>query len=198
MQAYPAAIGAITDLADQAIMLPVSLVVAGWIASTGWLRGAVGWIAVIGGVLASVAALKILVMSCRGVLRPLGLYSPSGHTVAAALLAGGLAILLCAHRPERTRAAILAAVAAAGAIGVTRILLHAHTGIDVVVALPIGVGGTWLLSRSMGQPPRHFTFAGGALAAALTVMLFYGSHSDIERLLQHAFAATSCPLDTKS
>ena len=196
MHAHAALLAAVTDAADPAIVLPVNLLLAAWIAATGWTRGAIAWICVIGTVLSAVGALKIFVASCSGLMRPFGLYSPSGHTVAAALLAGGVVILVQARRERRSLNATYAAAAAALIIGLTRVALAAHTSSDVAVAAPIGIGGVWLLSRLMGVPSRDFSFLGGGVILTLAFLLLYGTHTSIEPLLKMVSAGVNCPLES--
>src|ERR1043166_4884615 len=84
----------LTDFADQAVVLPVVLVVALLLAATGWWRGAVVWLGVVGGTFGVVLFLKLVFMSCQPVFIPWELRSPSGHTAAAAVVAGGVRALI--------------------------------------------------------------------------------------------------------
>lgn len=183
---------AITDLADQAVVLPVVLMTAVWIATTGWVRGAIAWAAVIGGTLGLVGAFKVVVISCRAVTGEFGLQSPSGHTVAASLVAGGIAVLVRAHSPNRDALAVLAGASAALVIGLTRVLLGAHTIVDVAVASPIGMGSAWMLSRFMGAAPQHYKFIGGLIVIVLTGSLFYHVHAGFEPILARFAMSVTC------
>jgi len=135
----------VTDFADQAVVLPLMLVLALVLATLGWRRGAAAWLLATGGTLAAMLVLKLFTIACGPPL----LRSPSGHTAAAGVVCGGIAVLAGLGAPA------VALVAAVGAIviGLTRIALGMHSWAEVMAGGVIGVAGALVLARVAGRRP---------------------------------------------
>src|ERR1051326_4502016 len=99
----------LTDFADQAVMLPIVLAVAVALAAMGWWRGALAFLGVVAVTFAAVLTLKLGFLACRPVFGPWSIESPSGHTAAASVVAGGLAALLTGKRLAALGVGLLAA-----------------------------------------------------------------------------------------
>jgi membrane-associated phospholipid phosphatase len=177
----------LTDFADQAVVLPLIPVVALALAGLSWRRGAVAWVLAVGGCFAVVLVLKLVSLSCGVALGVPELRSPSGHTAAVGVIAGALAVLL----GGRPRTALVAAIAGALLIGVTRVVLGLHSPIEVVLGGVLGVAGAlgfaWLAGR---PPPLRLRWLFAALAA--TALLLHGRHLDAETSIRAV--ATSLPV----
>lgn len=164
----------ITNFADEAVILPLFVAIACTLAALGWRRGAIAWFAVIGGVFAVVLVLKLFFLACG----PPGLRSPSGHTGAAAVVLGGLAVVF--GRARHWPSALLTAAFAAALIGASRVILHRHTASEVVVAGVIGMTGAFVLARLAGPPPRGMHTRWLLAVAVVVVVLFHGWHLNAE------------------
>jgi membrane-associated phospholipid phosphatase len=162
----------LTDFADQAVLLPLALIVAGCLAIVGWWRGAAAWLVGVSVTLAMMLLLKIAFIACGPdeILR-----SPSGHTAAAAVIVGGLAAVLGGGR----RLAVPAAALAALLIGASRLALGFHTPLEVVVGAATGIGGAWLTARLAGPVP-EIRRNRIVVAALLVVVLLHGMHMPAE------------------
>ncbi|MGI4977106.1 MAG: phosphatase PAP2 family protein [Janthinobacterium lividum] len=157
----------VTDLADQAVVLPLALLVGVALLSRGrgGRRAAAGWALAVGGVLAGLLALKLWAGACSGagvaggggVLRDVGLRSPSGHTAAGGIVYGGL--LALALRRGAGGAALCCLAVAAG-FGASRLALGVHTPADVAVGCAVAAAGGAVLARVGGWR------GGGAAAGA--------------------------------
>lgn len=175
-----------TDFADQAVMLPLAVVVTVAMLAAGWRRGALAWATVIGGTLAVMLVLKLLAGTCGTVLLGSPLRSPSGHTAsAAAIYGGGLALLLRRAWP-RAPVALLCAGTLAVLIGITRVVLGAHSVIEVVVGGGVGVAAAMLLVRAAGPVPaptraRSLPALGAVVA---TLLVFHGLHMPAEAAIR--------------
>ena len=152
----------ITDFADQAVLLPlVATVTLVLLLQRRW-RLAGAWATAIVCVLGTLLVLKLATFACGWRVPLLGpggidLRSPSGHTGAAAVTFGGLAGLAAARSRFGVRMAVVIAAAAAGlVIGITRVLLGAHSVAEVVLAFGIGMAGAglfaWLAGRETNAP----------------------------------------------
>jgi membrane-associated phospholipid phosphatase len=156
----------LTDFADQAVLLPLAFVVAGCLGLCGWWRGAGAWLLGIGGTLVLMLVLKVAFLACGPdeILR-----SPSGHTAAAAVVCGGLMVVLAGRR----RWALPAAVLAALLIGASRLILGAHTPLEVLIGAAAGIGGAIMIAALAG-PMAEFRRNRVGMAALLVVLVLHG------------------------
>jgi len=181
---HPLLLG-VTDLADQAVVLPAIFVAAIALAALGWRRGAVGWLAGAGLTLGAILFLKLLAGACGFVVE-----SASGHTASAALIAGGLSWMFLGQRG----AALGFSLAGAIAIAATRLALGVHTWPDVLVGALIGVAGALATTHLTGPPPARLRRR--PLALALLVCLFstYGKHLEAEAFIHRIAHTRGCAM----
>lgn len=125
-------------------------------------------------------ALKLAAFACG----PPTLRSPSGHTAAAAIVLGGLVVVL--GRGGRARAVLLAAAFGAVLIGISRLLLGVHTAPEVALGGFVGIAGALGLSRLAGPPPRHLRPGWLVAVAIAVIVLFHGWHLDAEPRIHRA------------
>jgi len=169
----------LTDFADQAVVLPVAFAVGVVLAAMGWRRGALVWVGVVGATLGAVLVLKFGFMACGPVFTPWGMHSPSGHTAAASVLAGGFVTLLVGSPP----AALAISVLAAAMFGFSRVELGYHSLPEVFMGAAIGIAGAVVLSRLADRPPamrRPLRVLGVAIVVAL---LLHGGHLQAEQVI---------------
>ncbi len=183
----------VTDFADEAVMLPLFILVAVALVVSGWYRGTAAWLLAVGGVLAVMALLKFLFFSCIA-LRATGIHSPSGHTAAAAAIyGGGLVLLLRGRLHPLLLAAIPLLIAIVFAI--TRIALHAHVPAETLVGGAVGLSGAALCVMLAGRRPALRTWP--MVASCLLVMvLLHGVRLHAETLIHHFILFTWLPLPT--
>ena len=168
----------LTDFADQAVVLPVALAVGVVLATMGWRRGALVWLGVVGATFGVVLVLKLGFMACGPVFSPWDLHSPSGHTAAASVLAGGFVTLLAGSPP----AALAVSVLAAAMFGFSRVELGYHTVPEVFLGAAIGIAGAVVLARLAGRPPVMRPLR--LLAVAVVVAwLLHGGHLRAEQVI---------------
>jgi membrane-associated phospholipid phosphatase len=181
----------LTDFADQAVVLPLIAVVALMLGVLGWRRGALVWLVAVGLSFASVVVLKLVFATCGPALDLAGLRSPSGHAAAAAVIAGGIAVVLGWASGYVTATAGLAALL----IGVTRVALGLHTPAEVALGGALGMLGVLGFALLAGKPPPlrlRWLFA----AVAAVALLMHGQHLDAEtRIRAAAFGLAFCPGD---
>ena len=176
---------AVTNLGDAALIVPASLALVAYLWATGSTRAAMAW----GGALLSCMALAFLLKvgfrTCHAEIGELAIVSPSGHTALATTLYGSVALLLGRGCRALTGIAIsLSAVALSGAVGISRVMLHAHTALEVSAGLLIGATSIAAFragivgEREFQLPaaPAFAVFAALALAA-------HGVHLNIEALI---------------
>jgi membrane-associated phospholipid phosphatase len=171
----------LTDFADQAVLLPLALLVGLAFAAAGWRRGAIAWVVAVAVTFAAILAAKVAVDVWLDFLQPeTGLRSPSGHTAAAAVTYGGLLALLAPRRWRPRWSAPLAAALVAAVIGTTRLALHLHSRADVLSGAVIGIAGVMLLAQLAGERPPGMRRALPLIAAVGVMILCHGEHLDTE------------------
>ncbi len=180
----------LTDFADEAVVLPMIATVAVVLGVLGWRRGALAWLVSVGGSFASVLVLKLVFTTCGPALGLLGLRSPSGHTVAAAVIAGGIAVAVGWGRWYAAGVAVLAAAV----IGCTRLALGAHTPVEAVLGGALGVLGVFGFAMLAGPaPPLRLRWLFASVIAM--AMLLHGLHLDVESQIRAlAFRFPFCQL----
>jgi membrane-associated phospholipid phosphatase len=168
-----------TDFADQAVVLPLVFAIAVTLALQGWRRGALVWFVAIGATFAAMLALKVAFLACEPISHAWNLHSPSGHTAAAAVVAGGAAGLISRRVWFIAPLALLAALL----FGLSRIVLGMHSGPEVLVGGAVGVAGGVALPVWAGPPP--VLRLGQLAAVAFTVIVvFHGVHLPAERFIR--------------
>ena len=182
----------LTDFADQAVAMPLAAVVAFGLALCGWWRGLLAWLLVVPGVLGLMGFLKFLFYSCA-TLDVTGIHSPSGHTSVAAAIYGGMLVLLLRGRlPDAVVFAIPPALAIV--VGITRVAVHAHVPIEVVVGGAVGLVGAAMLAVLAGpRPPLRRNWPIW-LGATVVVVIFHGIRLHLEDVAHHFWLYAWLPL----
>lgn len=178
--AYKAPVRYLTDFADQAVILPLVFAVAIALAVQGWRSGALTWLLAVAGTFTATLIFKLVFLSCSPVFGPLDIHSPSGHVAAAAVVTGGLAVMLSHRRTSILPAAMLAAIV----IGVSRLVLGTHTLPEVLFGALIGMAGAAALLRFASPPPR-LRLTPLILVIMVVGTVFHGLHLPAEAAIRH-------------
>ena len=178
----------VTDFADQAVLIPSAIAVAIGFGAAGWYRGALAWSGVLACTWVSILLLKLACLLC-GSLWAEGLHSPSGHTAGAAAAVGGFFGLIVRRRGGDWRWTIPISASLATAIGLSRLALHVHTGLDVLVAGVAGVISAMVLVMLAGPPPPRLRLSPIITALAVMILLLHGSQASAEATIQRIAAS---------
>jgi membrane-associated phospholipid phosphatase len=170
----------LTDFADQAVVLPVAAAVAIVLAVMGWRRGALVWLGVLGVTFGVILVLKLGFLACGPVFGPWALRTPSGHTGAAAFVAGGFVMLLGGPVFLGLAVAALAALL----IGSSRVELGAHSIPEVLIGAVVGITGVALLARVAGRSPIARPLPVLAVAVVVAVLV-HGTRLPAEEVIRH-------------
>lgn len=151
----------------------LSLAIAAWLALRGQRRGAWAWCLTIAAVGGLTAAVKIYFAACA--LRVYDVHSPSGHAAFSAVAYGGLAVVALRGRRHWLADAATALLAIwVLLIGVSRVVLRAHTASEVAAGLAIGGLGLaffgWRHRGSRPPPPTLLALGTVAFGAAALVL----------------------------
>ncbi len=174
----------VTNFADQAVLLPATIAVGLAFSLSGWRRGALAWTGVIAGTWIVIFLLKLACLVC-GPLVVEGLHSPSGHTAGAAAAIGGFFGLIVRRAGGDWRWTIPISAGLAVVIGLSRLALHVHTGVDVAVAGVVGVLGATTLVVLTGQPPVALRLSPVISTLAIMILLLHGSQMPAEAAIRH-------------
>lgn len=182
---------AVTDFADQSVLLPGAALVALLLAMLRWTRGLALWLGTIIASFGLVLLLKLVFGACGSPLPHDALRSPSGHTMAATVIYGGSLILFAPALAIRSLSAGVAALAVCLMVGATRVALHDHTVPEAVLGGAIGLLAVWILHRLRGTPPGRLGVRPARLRILLAMavlappILLHGERSRAEGLIQH-------------
>jgi membrane-associated phospholipid phosphatase len=178
---------AITKLADTIVMLPAAALCIGGLALRRAWRLALSWCLLLTAGLAIVAATKIAFIGWGIGIPSLDFTGFSGHAMRATAIAPVLFYLICQKAPPPARlAAVLAGIGFGLLIGVSRIMVHAHSVSEVVggclVGAVIGLVFISMLAGMHNPVPASPVFALGLLVLVLAPM---SEPAPTERWLQH-------------
>jgi membrane-associated phospholipid phosphatase len=138
----------VTNLADQAVVLPLILAVLVLLLAVGERRAAAWWAAAMAISLGGTLLAKLVMIPCGHLLPDFAVTSPSGHTASAAAAYSG--IIMLGAQATRSSTGRLTALALGALIvcmvAVSRVMLHAHTVQETLVGAVIGAAAPLLLA----------------------------------------------------
>jgi membrane-associated phospholipid phosphatase len=141
---------ALTDFGDLAVLIPVSAVILLWLLRNS-SRAAPQWVFALSLCIGLTALLKIAFHACPPADN---MHSPSGHTSLSTLVYGALTLVSATAWPGLHRVLVIAGGAGLIlAIGVSRLLLDAHSVAEVGLGLVIGAISLAMFSRQYLQAP---------------------------------------------
>ncbi len=174
----------VSDFADQAVMLPLAIVVAVVLVVVGWWRGLAAWLLIIGSVFGLMLGLKAGLVALSENYGSDYSMSPSGHAAAASVMYGGLAVLLFRGKVSFAVIACVPLVAAL-IVGYSRVSLGAHSVGEVIAGAVVGCAGVAALAVAAGPRPT-FTSWPLVVASCCTVMALHGLHLPAEEAIRMA------------
>jgi len=174
----------LTNFGDIAVVLPLSVVISFWLLRYNSSKVLVRWIVALSLCITITVLLKTYLYAC-----PIGsdLVSPSGHTSLSTLTYGTIALVMAAERSRILQASVLGAgTGFVFAIAGSRVLLNAHSSLEVGIGILIGIATLalftryYLRSRSEGAPLLMLVLP------AVAVMAVFHGHELRSELILHA------------
>ena len=171
-----------TDFGDLAVLLPLVAVVTIWLLAVRQSITVLWWLSAVALCIGTTAILKIYFFICPPVV---DLHSPSGHTSLSTLVYGTLTLAMAAASIGWRRAAIITAGASfIAGIGISRVLVHAHSVREVVVGSIIGLVALALFARRFWRhPPMESRLRALILTSAVLMVLLNGQALRAEEFL---------------
>jgi membrane-associated phospholipid phosphatase len=173
---------ALTGFGDAALLFPLAAAILLWLVLSGATRAAAWWtfsVVVCAGV---TAILKVFFWGCPPIS---DLHSPSGHTSLSTLVYGATALITAVEGGAwRPRIAIAAGLGLVLAIGVSRLLLDAHSIPEVILGWLIGGASLVLFGwRYQRLRPSNARLAPLLVGMAVLASALHGSELRAEELL---------------
>lgn len=131
----------VTDLGESGLLLSTAMAASVWFWLSRQRRLALTWLFCIGGCSATMVVLKLGFLTCGQLVLDGTIRTPSGHSAMAAFFYGAAALTAQRVVPRIVRHPQFlpgCAMALALAIGVSRVIVHAHTPQEVVAGLAVG------------------------------------------------------------
>jgi membrane-associated phospholipid phosphatase len=175
---------ALTDLGDLAVLLPLAAAMLAWLLLYS-ARVAPRWLLALGSCVGLTALLKIVFYACPPTD---DMHSPSGHTALSTLVYGAIALAAAIAWPGVRRLLVIGCCTGLIlAIGVSRLLLDAHSVVEVTLGLLIGTVPLAAFSQKYLQLPNMKVWP-LLVAATVLVTMLQGHELHAEQFL-HRFAA---------
>ena len=174
----------VTEFGNVAVLTPLCIAIAVWIALDVSHRAAVVWLCCVGAVTLITALAKLWFAGCHYDWSHI--HSLSGHTSFSVVAYGGAAVVLTAGtpRPKRWMTGVLCVVWVTG-IGITRVALGAHTPQEVASGWLVGGIGVAVFAsyyRASQRPSRYSIAATAALL--VLIALIPQAHLSFESFLR--------------
>lgn len=187
---------AITDFGESTVLLSTAIAASGWFWLSRQRELALIWLVSVGGCAVTMLTFKLAFLTCGDLVLGGTVHTPSGHSAMSALFYGAAALTLRRLMPQAERHGTLvlaAGIAMALMIGLSRIIVHAHTPQEVAAGLSIGFAWLGVFAAALRKagpsmappPPAAVTCMLGLLYGGLLTMTMLGQHVTVEGLLSH-------------
>lgn len=180
----------ITDFGDTAVTVPLAMLMLCFLVVAKEWRLALAWALAILGCAGVIGGLKLILDACGTSVATAGLTSPSGHTAMSAAVYGGFAAVVSVNIAPPARAAlIVGTIALIVAMPMSRVVLNAHTPIEVVVGLAIGLpAAAVIILATLAIRREQLPVTWLAASAIGLMLLFHGERWPAEREIRHLAA----------
>jgi membrane-associated phospholipid phosphatase len=176
----------VTDFGDTAVTLPLAALTLAFLLLSGWQRAALSLAIALAACGIAIGLTKLALESCGTPLLHTEITNPSGHAAVSTTVYGSLAMLFAGHvAAERRWIPIATAALLLIAIALSRVILDAHSSIEVALGLAIGLGALVLFHRSLAAGPTvaiHGLWL--ALGAVAVIALMHGARWPIEDIVR--------------
>lgn len=176
----------ITNLGDSTLLVPASALLAFYLFWLGAGRTAKIWLLTLALCAVLTLSFKVCFLACGPRVPFLNMESPSGHTSMSMTFYGCCALMLGSGKERRWQLILLVAgLALAGTIALSRVILHMHTATEVLAGLLIGaVCVGWFGDRYRGLRPHSLPWAPMLATMLVLALVLHGVHWDIEGVVR--------------
>ncbi|RDK00244.1 phosphatase PAP2 family protein [Paraburkholderia lacunae] len=177
----------ITSVGGAGMTLPIALAIALWLAVGYTWRMAAGWLLLLGAAIAVVTVTKLAFLGWGVGVRELDFTGVSGHAMlSTAVYPVALFLMLLPTRPAIRLIGVLLGLAAGAAVGLSRVVLSAHSPSEAITGCLVGALAALVFVRMAwrAEPGR---LSAPPVAASLMVLavLMHGVHVPTQRWVTH-------------
>ncbi|HEX3064361.1 MAG TPA: phosphatase PAP2 family protein [Candidatus Polarisedimenticolia bacterium] len=172
----------VTDFGDTAVTLPLAALTIAFLFVSGWRRAAFAFGLALLACAIAIGLAKLALESCGHPLLHTDITNPSGHAAVSTTVYGSLAVLFAGNVAAGRRWIPIAGGAVLlAAIALSRVELDAHSLVEVVLGLAIGLAALALFYRQVaGEPAIAIHGLWLALAGVVVIAIMHGARWPIE------------------
>jgi hypothetical protein len=178
---------AITNLGGAGMTLPLAFAIALWLALGYTWRMAAGWLLLLGAAIGIVTVTKLAFLGWGVGVRELDFTGVSGHAMlSTAVYPVVLFLILLPARPGIRLAGVLLGLAAGMAVGLSRVVLSAHSPSEAITGCLTGAAAALLFVRlAWHAQPGRLTVLPVAVSMMVLAVLVHGVHVPTQRWVTH-------------
>ncbi|RWB51579.1 MAG: phosphatase PAP2 family protein [Mesorhizobium sp.] len=177
----------ITSLGGAGMTLPLAFAIALWLAVGYTWRMAAGWLLLLGAAIGVVTVTKLAFLGWGVGVRELDFTGVSGHAMlSTAVYPVALFLMLLRTHPAVRVLGVLLGLAAGMAVGVSRVVLSAHSPSEAVTGCLVGALAALLFVRMAWKAqPERLSVLPVAVSLMLLAVLMHGVHVPTQRWVTH-------------
>jgi membrane-associated phospholipid phosphatase len=177
----------ITSLGGAGMTLPLAFAIALWLAVGYTWRMAAGWLVLLGAAIGVVTVTKLAFLGWGVGVRELDFTGVSGHAMlSTAVYPVALFLMLLWTRPPVRVLGVLLGLAAGMAVGVSRVVLSAHSPSEAITGCLVGAVAALLFVRMAWKAqPERLSAVQVAVSLMVLAVLMHGVHVPTQRWVTH-------------
>ncbi|MFM0696215.1 phosphatase PAP2 family protein [Paraburkholderia graminis] len=177
----------ITSLGGAGMTLPLAFAIALWLAIGYTWRMAAGWLVLLGAAIGVVTVTKLAFLGWGVGVRELDFTGVSGHAMlSTAVYPVALFLMLLWTRPPVRVLGVLLGLAAGMAVGVSRVVLSAHSPSEAITGCLVGAVAALLFVRMAWKAqPERLSAVPVAVSLVVLAVLMHGVHVPTQRWVTH-------------
>jgi membrane-associated phospholipid phosphatase len=177
----------ITSLGGAGLTLPLAIAIALWLALGYSWRMAAGWLLLLGAAIGVVTVTKLAFLGWGVGVRELDFTGLSGHAVlSTAVYPVALFLMLLPARPGIRLVGVLLGLAAGVAVGLSRVVLDAHSPSEAITGCIVGAVTALMFVRwSWDAEPGRLSAVPVAVSLLMLTVGLHGVHLPTQRWVTH-------------
>jgi membrane-associated phospholipid phosphatase len=178
---------AITSLGGAGMTLPLAFAIAVWLGLGYTWRMAAGWLLLLGAAIGVVTVTKLAFLGWGVGVRGLDFTGVSGHAMlSTAVYPVALFLMLLPARPAIRLIGVVLGLAAGIAVGLSRVVLSAHSPSEAVTGCLVGALAALVFVRiAWNAEPGHLSALPVAVSMLALAVLMHGVHVPTQRWVTH-------------
>ena len=178
---------AITSLGGAGMTLPLALAIALWLAVGYTWRLAAGWLLLLGAAIGIVTITKLAFLGWGVGVRELDFTGVSGHaTLSTSVYPVAFFLMFLPARPKLRVVGVLLGLAVGVAVGLSRVVLSAHSPSEAVTGCLVGALAALLFVRMAWEAkPGQLSAWPVTVSLLLLALLTHGVHVPTQRWVTH-------------